>query len=105
MIPEKALKSAMDAGWKPEVIAENLTHHWFGASQNQTISLANTALDATFWQALGKALGWGDYWYNDPETHVKVNLQKPWLDYAHRFCDLIYTGGDTEKFWDELLKS
>ena len=26
-----------------------------------------------------------------------------WRGYAKEFCDLILTGGDIQKFWDELL--
>lgn len=47
-------------------------------------------LDPKFWQALGKALGWKNY------------VIPEWHQYAHQYFDLILTGGDREKFWEEL---
>lgn len=51
------------------------------------------ALDPLFWQVLGKALGWVDAAYNP----------NAWQWNARRYFDLVLTGGDTSKFWKELL--
>lgn len=89
------------------------------------ISLAEIALDPLFWQSLGKALGWNIEIHDGcctvcgepmPEGETMFNFHgysgncpKPplksreWNKEAHRFYDLILTGGDTEKFWEELL--
>ena len=70
-----------------------------------TIGLAAIALDRDFWVALGKALGW-------QKTICRAHLRQDtcgivWTDtvliQAHRFYDLILTGGNIEKFWEELL--
>jgi hypothetical protein len=58
------------------------------------------ALDPSFWQALGKALGWEKA---NRETRTEIWLEWKWN--AHRFYDLVLTGGDTEKIWKELLNS
>ena len=61
---------------------------------------AQIALDPSFWQSLGKTLGW-EKCAEGCEGDCKVGV---WKKKARRFYDLILTGGDTEKFWDELLK-
>jgi hypothetical protein len=57
------------------------------------------ALDPSFWQALGKALGW-----NVTGRQLAMNSKPNWQIWATRFYDLILTGGDTEKFWADLLQ-
>ncbi len=94
-----------------------------GHLSHRKMILSATALDPLFWQALGKALGWGkyicEYCRNDfdpPETRAEVHALciehglckgmwvEGWKPRAHRYFDLLLTGGDTEKFWNELLK-
>lgn len=82
-------------------------------------------MDPAFWRGLSKALGWDDkcsdcyLWLGKEDKdkyvhkmcksgshldmHDKYWKNKPWADAAHRFYDLILTGGDTGKFWQELL--
>lgn len=69
-------------------------------------------LDPAFWQALGKALGWRhmiDFEFqHDPSMGLprydhRAGQYPEWMYNAHRFYDLILTGGDTEKFWNDLL--
>lgn len=72
------------------------------------------ALDPTFWQALGKALK-----FDQPIWKCgNARCDNEFCEYAgwknlapdtiygevHKFLDLILTGGDTEKFWEEILK-
>ena len=89
--------------------------------------------DPLFWQALGKALGWnGEHeWYYkgeqaDPNyrysfTHAscincnqldtiagrKSNCEKGnnWLNQALWYHKVNLTGGDTEKFWKDLIQT
>src|SRR5436853_2595530 len=64
--------------------------------------------DPLFWQALGKALGWDKYssgdgfWGFTGDEEYREELT--WKTKAHQHFDLVLTGGDTEKFWKELLK-
>lgn len=62
-------------------------------------------LDPLFWQSLGKALGW-----KEPKFGIAIDrlpnfsYPKAWLPYAHKYFDLALTDGDTETFWQSLLK-
>ena len=96
MIPKLAIEKAVAGGW------QNPVHLVSDADEKGRIVVlsgypervavvwkhAEIALDPSFWQSLIKATGW----------------QRPWERYAHDFFDIILTGGDTEKFWDDLLK-
>jgi hypothetical protein len=76
-----------------------------------------TFLDHRFWKALGEALGWIGYQcMNCGYKHfseigfseccqywVSAKTQPQWQYHAHQYLDLILTGGDTEKFWKDLL--
>lgn len=75
MIPKQAIEKAIEGGWKN---SENIYPHW-----------SVIAFDKTFWQALGKALGWEEL---------------DWIPYGQHFAKVILTGGDTEAFWKEILK-
>lgn len=57
-------------------------------------------LDPLFWQALGKALGWGT-----TTASNNFGYKNSWQYYAHQYINLILTGGDTDKFWKELLNA
>lgn len=59
-------------------------------------------LDPLFWQALGKALGKEDEDYTD-DPFADWKYWEWWKGAAHHYFDIILTGGDTEKFWSELL--
>ena len=118
MIPKEIISRAMEGGWH----RLNLNLDAYGTEVIYSIS--EIALDPTFWQALGKALEWRELY---------MVGQPMWNWYAHRFYDLILTGGDTtmcckkcetndiqkamcmipscnchkgsaEKFWEDILK-
>ena len=76
--------------------------------------------DPLFWQALSRALGWstscisqcpnvcrvhqGQYDFcNNFECLCHKPNQIDWKKVAHQYFDLLLTGGDTSKFWKELL--
>ena len=85
MIPKRAIELSIKGGWNDE---------WLVGDKR----FADIALDPSFWQSLGKALGWKA---EDDPTRIGYT----WQGNASRFYDLILTGGDTKTFWDELLKS
>lgn len=97
MISKLAIDKAISAGWRP---LPHLTHN----------ELCAIALDATFWQSLGKALGPfadGDGLFHlESPRGVAIDRDVSWADYtAHRFYDLILTDVSTEEFWAELLSN
>lgn len=74
--------------------------------------------DPLFWQALGKALGWHSVCDENGHDSGKPigtlclerdicggMMIQEWLYHAHQYIDLVLTGGDTEKFWKELLNA
>lgn len=70
--------------------------HWDWINKN------DLAMSPVFWQALGKACGW-------PDEHSNVSAND-WREQgqqgrAHQYFDLILTGGNQEKFWEELLNT
>lgn len=127
MIPKQAIEKAIEGGWKPkdfegfnysarkqEVIfwkvlpREKALPHLIpqyerilGKPPHMKWSwqFERIALDPLFWQALGKALGWHDGYVE----FAAMGFSNEWKLTAHRFYDLILTGGDTEAYWKEIL--
>lgn len=69
-----------------------------------------------FWQSLGKALGWEELVCSDdglmhpiPSEICRVGMYVGWIPKWHymalEYFDLLLTGGNTEAFWKEILKS
>lgn len=85
-IPKIAIEKAIEGGWYPNAHEQGI--NWSGIDQPWQVTIC----DQTFWQALGKALGWG-----------KARAENPWPE-AHRFYDLILTNQSTEQFWKNMLK-
>lgn len=64
-------------------------------------------LDPLFWQALGKARGWGIEGRDKTVTSLPGIPQwdvKPfWVGRWHSFIDALASGGDAESFFKELV--
>ena len=99
---EKAIEDAMGAGYVPSWIKESTTEHWFGFSQNQTMSISQTILDPQFWQCLGKSRGWEKRitFYNSFIDGKENNDQ--WRLEMHRFIDALAEGRTIESFFESL---
>lgn len=108
MIPKQVIEKAHEGGFT-------------GKAFNASIWWQVTACKPEFWQALGKALGWEeevcwgcgkrflDGYMTCQTRNCKINefASNPipyWRFVGKRFYDLILTGGDTGKFWEEILK-
>lgn len=112
MIPKEAIEKAIEGGWKPLAVEVGLKWiydedgvHWYNPEETRdgsvTFGFHEIALDKTFWQSLGKALG--KEGIELTRSHENWDTE-PWWQYAaRRFYDLILTGGDIEKFWNEVL--
>ena len=65
-------------------------------------------LDPLFWQALGKAMGWG--MWKSPEINASVieedywEGKTLWFYHWHRFIDHLASGGSADDFFKDLLK-
>lgn len=103
-IPKEAIAKAIEGGYGPkwdlvEVYGRSIVIQFKSDIAEQphvTWAIERVVLDPSFWQSLGKALGWQGK--HDPQTDMLV-LQAM----VHQFVDLILTGADTQAFWDELL--
>lgn len=138
-IPREAIKKAIERGWQPFKTVEVSVEGTWEKIDFQTYSYARPAeefgtcriniyriaLDPSFWQALGKALGWekkvvirrgtviGNFCTPCSSEHPRGECFKemgfnmdyldPWVYYAHRFYEQVLTGGDTDAYWQELL--
>lgn len=89
-IPKNVIEKAIGGGW-----------NWFGYYTHadnlaplHKAEYAEIALDPTFWQALGKSLGW---------DNRGKHLDHVAFAYARKFYDLILQGKPTEEFWNLIL--
>jgi hypothetical protein len=66
--------------------------------------------DRLFWQALGKARGWGEadvlhstetYRYTDGGHRLEIHKEF-WKIQALRYLETCLSGGDEKKFWEDL---
>ncbi len=96
---EQAIKEAVDAkvGWHAD-------YRTGGSSTTKPHS--DIFLDPSFWQALGKARGWGKKTLSngmvaDVGRDGYINV---WQSYWHDFIDHLAEGKDAESFFAELLR-
>src|SRR5947209_7160031 len=68
-------------------------------------SSADMVLDPLFWQALGKALGWGASASDliNFKTAKRKKRGYEWQWHAMNYYLLNLTGGNEEKFWKQLI--
>lgn len=113
MIPKRIIEKAIEGGWQSKIFRHKNFVADTGSYDFQVVDTetgavvlrlpyAEIALDPTFWQALGKSLGWKDW---EGKYSPAVNIQLAWQYEAHRFYDLILTGQSTEQFWEEILSA
>ena len=88
---QKAIQKAIETGYNPD---------WNTDEKH--------LLDPLFWQALGKALGWGDYAPYGLESESPAGYDdarlNSWRWHWHRFIDHLASGKDVDEFFKELLK-
>lgn len=129
-IPKAAIEKAMAGGWKPSLVPRaTLIRKVMPVEAHETdVSTcaelwAFVFVDPEFWKCLGKSCGWeesieifmSDYTGNHP--FMGGTLDYPyvegagmtykglrWKYEAMRFFDLILIGGDTDAYWQEILK-
>lgn len=121
MIPPEILRLAIEGGWKhPE---DGLALSFAGGDFWQM-----TLLDREFWIALGKAKKWDVkmMYYRCPADECDSSMEwaakrfclecgtrleewptmtQNWLKRAEEFAHIIFTGGNTDKFWASLVNN
>lgn len=103
---EQAIEEAVQTGWRPSKYHHDLdyvgdkaayffqTQHGDKRFPSEGTWLSEIFLQPSFWQALGKARGWGE-----GDGSVKV---WDWRGYWHRFIDHLAEGKDAESFFKDL---
>lgn len=98
---KKAIERAVKGGWKPK------GYEHINLSSPKTIEVliisagwGNLTSDPKFWQALGKAEGWGI----EPSGSIWQGKEQ-WIIYGHDFLDHIFALKDPESFFASLLKT
>ena len=86
----EAIKRAIKGGWADEEALVFTKDRSFETKMRLCVIL----LDNLFWQALGKAEGWG----NQEEFH------SIWKYHWHSFIDHLAEGKDIDSFFNNLLK-
>lgn len=122
-----AIQKAIEGGFSIGIKLDDPDFEWY----LHHVKTNDILLNPSFWQALGKALGWeseceyskGEQWSTGKHcfvfvkgtrhTHKKCchceieqtdNNTKHWKDKWHRFIDHLAEGKDAESFFKELLK-
>lgn len=92
IMQNEAIKLAIEKGGYHE------SYQTIGRIEEQII------LDPLFWQALGKVTGWDSQTTESENFKFNgSNIIPDWLHIALYYNYLRLTGGDTEKFWLDLL--
>jgi hypothetical protein len=110
---EQAIKQAVEkGGWIPTGIEAHKITGWelddgvlkvMGTynkikAVTDYVLVEQILLDPSFWQALGKARGWGI----EPSGSISQG-QAQWLIYWHHFIDHLAAGKDAESFFATLV--
>ncbi|KKN71723.1 hypothetical protein LCGC14_0417890 [marine sediment metagenome] len=96
MTIEQAIEKAIEGGWKPKV------HRHYSLSQEKDYRdmwEAYTLLDTSFWQSLGKAMGWGKTGLGQ---YKKFNSDYQWQHHWHSLIDFLSDGGSIEDYFKSL---
>jgi hypothetical protein len=90
-----AIKLASENGYDCKFGTEDTEYPYY--QDGYGISVNDILLDAKFWQALGKGMGWGqnDHFF---ENRTYDYWQLMW----HRFIDHLASRGTIESFFSEL---
>lgn len=109
-IPKRAIELSIEGGWRPSYLDEKVLTRNAKSAANIIVTddalLSKIALDSTFWVAFNSATGphWsGKNYKGKPYVGSRGVVLSP-KQIAMRFYDLVFTGQDTEAYWNELLK-
>lgn len=108
MIPKEAIVKAIEGGYGAVRFngAEIKFYHKAAGHMEQpylAFVYHYIALDPSFWQSLGKALDWYLPVFVMGRFSPNNSMWPNWLEKAQEFHTTVLTGGDTTKYWIELL--
>lgn len=98
--PQDAIKQATGAGWHPTYLALPHLHDIHCEAEILT--------DLLFWQALGKARGWGERLFNKPtwtalsQKDKELATNQESRRQGKRWFETRMSNGDETKFWESL---
>lgn len=90
----ETIKKAIAGGWSYKKNQNTFINFESDVVQNYE----KIFLDPLFWSALGKAMGWNDYYHVDGLHVSRVEWRYRW----HRFIDTLASGKSIEDFFKEL---
>lgn len=95
---DKAIKKAIKGGYKKTILLDVSGYPYYnpGAMQIRVVFMDNL-----FWEALGKAEGWGGIGTSDYPQSV---YHPYWKINWHKFIDHLAEGKDIESFFIYLLE-
>jgi len=123
---ETAIQKAISNGWRKDLVQqyEDLAcSHTKPLERIIDVPKEKIFIDPAFWQALGKAMGWGilycercnqkaipvrekesdpEYW-KDCCPKKKLSYGQSSLYHQHRFIDHLAEGKDAESFFEKLI--
>ncbi len=88
----EAIKRAVEGGYNQSKEYPN--------ARKGYVEINTALLDPTFWQCLGKSLGWGFDYLVDPSDYY---AQDEWEDKWHKFIAHIAEGKSPDSFFEELF--
>lgn len=110
MTIETAIKKAIEGGWRSDdpMVVDGSERYV------NMVGYEKILLDPTFWQCLGKAMGWTKQTQevqldgfnleamNNGCSSTTKDIEYNWLYYWHRFIDHLADGGDANSFFKNL---
>lgn len=101
---DQAIRDAVEGGYVPKYVTDDFffTFGKDGSIGQNRRELSGIFLDPAFWQALGKARGWGfDDAFHD-QGMLEQQYGTEWKYRWHRFIDHLSQGKDIESFFASI---
>lgn len=113
---EEIIKKAIEGGWKQDhayadekpvfkISVDGFVSFFLGDTKYPDLSKYDIVCDPLFWQALGKACGWGNgYNYYFGERNAEGNMIGGRLLYIHQYYALRFHEINLTEGWDKAVE-